>query len=299
MTQRTRSWNVLLSNCDPFTAQAESCLLGDDAVYAINVTSAEDVAAGVRFAQKANIRLVIKSTGSDLLGRSTGEGTLSIWTHYLKGMRFLPYNSPTYSGPAVKVGAVVQGWEILKATSSHGLRIVAPTCPTVAVAGGFTQGGGHSDLSSINHLIASPNEKSSLFWALSGGGAGTYGVVLSMTIKAFLDGPVGSATLSFNALNISDDAYWSAITAFHSGLLTWAGRGGSASYTITNTIFFLQLTKFPGLSVSDMNALIQPLRDELQHLNVTYSASVTSFPSYLAHFAYDFGPLPYGIYTAA
>jgi hypothetical protein len=38
---------------------------GNIAEYSINVTSAKDVAAGVKFAQKKNIRLVIKNTGHE------------------------------------------------------------------------------------------------------------------------------------------------------------------------------------------------------------------------------------------
>lgn len=33
--------------------------------YAINITGAEDAAAGLKFAQKNNIRLVIKNTGHE------------------------------------------------------------------------------------------------------------------------------------------------------------------------------------------------------------------------------------------
>ena len=38
---------------------------GNIAEYSINVTSAGDVAAGVKFAQEKNIRLVIKNTGHE------------------------------------------------------------------------------------------------------------------------------------------------------------------------------------------------------------------------------------------
>ena len=55
----------LNNSCSPFTAESSDCTLGNIVDYTINVTSAEDVAAGVIFAQRQNIRLVIKNTGHE------------------------------------------------------------------------------------------------------------------------------------------------------------------------------------------------------------------------------------------
>ena len=186
----------------------------------------------------------------------------------------------------------------------------------MGVAGGFTQGGGHSDLSSTyglsadqvlewevvtangDHVTSSASTNSDLFWALSGGGGGTYAVVLSVTVKAFPDGPIGGASLSF-ASSISQDTYWDAINAFHSSLPTWVDQGGSAAYTITNESFYLQPATFPGLSTTGVMALLQPLISHFESLEIHYSVNFTYFPSYLAHFSHYYGPLPYGIYPSA
>jgi len=52
-------------SCDPFTAEPSPCLVGNYVRYAINVTTADDVIAGVNFASKNNIRLVIRNTGHE------------------------------------------------------------------------------------------------------------------------------------------------------------------------------------------------------------------------------------------
>jgi len=52
-------------SCDPFTAESSPCLVGNYVRYAINVTTADDVIAGVNFASKNNIRLVIRNTGHE------------------------------------------------------------------------------------------------------------------------------------------------------------------------------------------------------------------------------------------
>lgn len=53
------------ASCDPFTPRTKPCTLGNYVDYAINCTNAEDAAAGLRFAQAHNIRLVIKNTGHE------------------------------------------------------------------------------------------------------------------------------------------------------------------------------------------------------------------------------------------
>ena len=53
------------ASCDPFTPEQSPCLLGNYVSYSIKVTCWQDVAAGIQFAQKKNIRLVVKNTGHE------------------------------------------------------------------------------------------------------------------------------------------------------------------------------------------------------------------------------------------
>ena len=252
-----------------------------------------------------------------LLGKSTGKGALSIWTHYLKNISIYQYESANYSGSAIKLGAGVQGWEVLEAANARELRVVIATGLTTGLAGAFSQGGGHSDLSSLyglaadqvlewevvtangDRLTASPAANFDIYWALSGGGGSTYGVVISMTVKAFPDGPIGTAAITFSNLNASQNTYWKGVSAFHSNLLTWVESGGSASYAITNQSFSLIPATFPSTSKKDVTRLISPLKDALNGLSLHYSINVTIFPSYLTYISHYFGPLPYGPYAAA
>ena len=52
------------------------------------------------------------------------------------------------------------------------------------------------------HLITTPKQNSNLYCALSGGGAGTYAVVLSLTSKVHQDGRIGDGKLNFNAMAV-------------------------------------------------------------------------------------------------
>jgi len=60
-------------SCPPVGASAGqtpvTCSIGDSPRYTVNATTVEDVSRSILFAKKHNIRIVIKDTGHDLLGR--------------------------------------------------------------------------------------------------------------------------------------------------------------------------------------------------------------------------------------
>lgn len=144
---------------------------------------------------------MLNQPGHDFSGKSAGANSLSIWTHGLNDIDFLPkYKANGYSGPAFKVGAGVQIRDIYKAAYDQRLVVVGGEGMTVGYAGGYLQGGGHSPLSSIlgmgaDHVLeigvvtgdgrfvtASSAENADLFWALRGGGGGklrAYGFTVS------------------------------------------------------------------------------------------------------------------------
>lgn len=86
-------------------------------------------------------KLVMKANASDSYnGKSTGAGSLGLWTHNLKSIEILDYESGQYSGKAMKMGAGIQGFEAATAAHDNQLTIVGGECPSVGLAGGYTQG---------------------------------------------------------------------------------------------------------------------------------------------------------------
>ncbi|KAI0758134.1 FAD/FMN-containing isoamyl alcohol oxidase MreA [Fomes fomentarius] len=288
-------------SCDPFTPEHSPCLLGNYVRYAINVSSAQDVATGIRFAKERNIRLVIRNTGHDYNGKSTGAGSLAIWTHHLKNITFLDYSDPSYTGKAIKVGAGVQGGEAYAAADAQGLAVVGGDCPTVGIAGGYSQGGGHSALASKYGLgadqvwVANRQNNTDLFWALAGGGGSTYGVVLSMTSKAHKDIPVSSANFTFTSEGITQDIYYEAIAAWQAALPPIVDSGIMVIYFFTNTSFAASPITAPGVSSSELAALLTPYFDKLKGLGVTYASYIDQFPGYYSQFSTMQSPIQVGI----
>ncbi|KAI0156931.1 hypothetical protein GGR57DRAFT_491405 [Xylariaceae sp. FL1272] len=177
-------------SCDPFTPRDAQSVIGTHVHYAVNASSVVDYRRTIAFAKAHNIRLVIRNTGHDLI----------LWTHYMKGTTILDYASSTSAGKAMKIGAGVITSEAQKAAGAQGHVVVEGDDETVGIAGGYTQSGGTSPHASKFGLsdqvlewevvtadgtlrTATPTLNSHLSWSLSGGGGGTYGAVLSMTVK--------------------------------------------------------------------------------------------------------------------
>lgn len=235
-------------------------------------------------------------------GKSTGAGALSVWTHHLKTLEFKDWNDQYYTGKVAKLGAGIQGMEAYEAAQARGLRMVSGECPTVGMAGGYSQGGGHSALSSKyglgadqvlewevidgngRFLVANREQNSDLYWALSGGGGGTYGVVWSMTSKAHADGHVAGLNLTFTTTNVSDKTFFSVVEYYNSLLPSIVDEGVMSLNFLTNTSFSISPMTGPGVPLAKLESLIKPVLTKLKQLDIQYTYSAEEFGTYLDQF---------------
>ncbi|KAK4493712.1 hypothetical protein PRZ48_014897 [Zasmidium cellare] len=286
------------NSCNPFLEPTAPCTLGNLAVYAVNATCTEDIAKTMDFVRRHNIRLTIRNTGHDYMGKAAGAGSLTIWTHYLNGMEVLNYNSSFYTGKALKMGPGVMNQDAFRFTQSHGLVNVGSNCQTVGVAGGYTQGGGHGPLGSKfglaadqalewevvtgtgEVLTARPDRNQDLYWALSGGGGGTYGVVTSLTVKTYPDLSTTASNLTFTSAGIDSAHYWDVVHTWIRSLPTLTGSGCWASWVLTPGVFTLGPGTCPGKDREFMSDLLQPTLSKLRQYNVSYNLSITEFPTF-------------------
>lgn len=116
-------------SCLPTNTTNGTCTLGAYPSYTVNISSVSQIQLALNFARNTNLRLVIKNTGHCFLGKSSGAGSLSIWTHHLKDIAFLPdYQDASYQGPALKVGAGVTVREVYTAAHEHGVSVLGGIC---------------------------------------------------------------------------------------------------------------------------------------------------------------------------
>jgi FAD/FMN-containing dehydrogenase len=161
-----------------------------------------DVQAIVRWAAKHHVQVGIRSGGHSYAGLSSTIGLL-VDLSRLSMVRLEP------GGTQAQVGAGATLGRVYSALWTAGQRTIpAGSCPTVGVAG-LTLGGGHGFVARAFGLACdslrgarivtadgrahdvSPNARQDLFWALRGGGAGSFGVVTRLT---FATRKVGTVT---------------------------------------------------------------------------------------------------------
>lgn len=118
------------ATCQPQSANDSTCEIGGFPLYSVKATNVAQIQLAVNFARNLNLRLVVHNTGHDFLGKSTGAGSLSIWTHNLKSIKVIKdfKSAGGYRGPAAKLGAGVQVQELYEAAELEDYTGVGGEC---------------------------------------------------------------------------------------------------------------------------------------------------------------------------
>lgn len=194
---------------DPALTQASGWADGWRSVpsaFVVDARKTADVVTAVDFARRHRLRLVVKGGGHAYQGTSCAPDSLLIWTRPMRDVvlhdEFRPEGCGTEAGrPAASIGAGALWLDAYRHVTTRGGRYVqGGGCTTVGVAG-LIQGGGFGSFSKRYGLAAgglieaeivtadgrvlTVNRCShpDLFWALKGGGGGSFGVVTRLTLR--------------------------------------------------------------------------------------------------------------------
>ena len=206
-------------------------------VYAVVVRSAGHIAAAVDFARDHGLRLVVKGRGHSYVGASNAPDSLLIWTPRMTDLRvheaFVPRGCAgrVAPQPAVTMDAGTDWLAAYRAVTTQGGRYVqGGGCTTVGVAG-LILGGGFGSFSKCYGTAAGSLLEAEvvtadgkirtvnacthpdLFWALKGGGGGTFAAVSHLTVRTH-DLPESFGIVSFKVQAASDEAYRALLREF-------------------------------------------------------------------------------------
>ena len=265
--------------------QSSGCLDGwrsTPSAYAVRAGSAADISAAIRFATRHNVALVVKGGGHSYLGGSNAPDSLLVWTRDMEDITlhdaFVPQDTVAAPVPAVTLGAgCIWGQAYQAVTTQAGRYVQGGGCLTVGVAG-LVQGGGFGSFSKQFGLAAgsllqaeivtadarrrtvNASRDPDLFWALKGGGGGTYGVLTSLTLQTHtLPETFGLVTWTLRAT--SDDAFHRLLAAF---LDTYATHLFNPNWGEQARVFrhnrFQIMMLFHGLTQPQAEACWQALR---------------------------------------
>jgi len=254
--------------------------------YALAAEDGTDIQAAVDFARQHRLRLVVKGTGHDYLGRSNAPDSLLVWTHKMRQVSmhdaFVPQGcAATMAGsPAVSVGAGTRWIEAYQeVTVRHGRYVQGGGCTSVGAAGGFMQGGGFGSWSKKYGIaaaslleaevvtadgrlrVANACQNQDLFWALRGGGGGTFGIVTRVTLRTHpLPSYFGAVDGSIVA---QDDAAFKELlerfVVFYRESLSNEHWGEQVKVRRNNSLELSMV--FEGMTAKEAEKVWQPLRD--------------------------------------
>jgi FAD/FMN-containing dehydrogenase len=190
--------------------------------YAVAARNAEDMAAAVKFARKHNLRVAVRGGGHSYQGTSNAPDSLLLWTRHISDItlheNFVPRGCKTAPQPAVTCGAgVIWGHAYDAVTTKAGRYVQGGGCATVNVAG-LVQSGGFGSFSKHYGMAAAGLLEAEcvtadgkirtvnacndpeLFFALKGGGGGSFAVVTHVTLRVRdLPQDFGAALLRIDA----------------------------------------------------------------------------------------------------
>lgn len=179
----------------------------EPSAYAVKARTAADVAAAVNFARAHNLRLAVKGAGHSYQGTSSAPDSLLIWTRAMNAVQlhdgFVPQGCDVSPVPAVTAGAGCVWIDLYHAvTAEAGRYVQGGGCTDVGVAG-LVQSGGFGSFSKAFGTAASSLLEAEivtadgavrtcnactnpdLFWAIKGGGGGSWGVVTKLTLQTY------------------------------------------------------------------------------------------------------------------
>ncbi|CAE7121974.1 unnamed protein product [Rhizoctonia solani] len=191
---------------------------------------------------------------------------------------FVPEGCNKVGVPALTYGAGQDTGSLYTFAEANNITFIGGSARTVGAAGGWLQGGGHSILSNTYGLgvdralqfrvvtpdgrfrIANVCQNQDLFWALRGGGGGTFGVVLEATSQV-VPNKVATIALSWQ-LTPSPENIRSFFTILVQNSLRWSQEGWGGYLTATAS-----LLANPKLNATQAAESLMPLTNYLKNVS--------------------------------
>lgn len=254
-------------------------------VYAVAAHRTEDVVAAVNFARNGNLRLVVRGGAHSYKGGSNAADSLLIWMRAMNDIhihdRFVAQGceGKQTPQPAVTLEAGTMWIDAYNAvTTEAGRYVQGGGCATVGVVG-LIHGGGFGSFSKHYGMAAASlleaeivtadgvvrvinqYQEPDLFWAIKGGGGGSFGVVTKITLETH-ELPVYFGGVSLRIKADSDHSYRRLIerfVSFYSDNLFNAHWGESTKVQPDNTLTVGMVSH--GLSKEDSEEVWRPFLD--------------------------------------
>jgi len=242
--------------------------------YSVEAKTVEDIQEAIKFANTHNLEVTVKTSGHSYSGSSMGKNSLLIWMYNFIKYTEIKENFTDSCGNlyphTIKVGGG-ETWNDVYFKLRSDFHIVGGGGLTVSAAGGWLQGCGLSAMSrkygigidnvlnfevvlaNGTFMMADACSNPDLFWALRGGGGGTWGVVTSIHYRIY---PAETVTFFFMDIKIVNrsvdtvdawiekwvelspnlDRRWGGYWTLNTAIMYFVGNKSEAERTFINEI---------------------------------------------------------------
>jgi hypothetical protein len=150
----------------------------------------------------------------------------------------------------------------------------------------------------------SQNKNADLYWAMLGGGGGTFGIITSAVVKVHEKVPVTTSVFNFTSAGIPAETFWEAVRFFWDEM---------PKYNAAKTYSYFSIIKpFPGfyvftmtpffatkMTVAQFNMLTKPFFDKLAALGIPYEIETKYHESFYPAYQETFNKIDFHIGSTA
>lgn len=149
-------------------------------------------------------------------------------------------------------------------------------------------------------VTATPSVNSDLYWALLGGGGGTFGIVTSAVVKVHRKVPVTVSTWTLTSDASTAGAFWEAVRFFWDQFPTYNAAKTYSYFTLMKlapgTYTWSMMPFFAtDKTVAEYEALIKPFYERCIELGIRLEANTTHYNSFYPAYQATFAQLNYAV----
>ncbi|KAI1079344.1 FAD-binding domain-containing protein [Whalleya microplaca] len=323
----------LLNSLAPTQGISGTCKLGRLSAYYVEATTADHVSATLKFVKKHGIRLSIKNTGHDYYGRSTAPNSLALWVRNMREMSYhdkFSVHDDQFENVGI-IGAGVSAVEAFTYFERYNMHITVGAVASVGIAGGFGQGGGHGplgptyglmvdqaiefDVVTADGVVRTINKYNDpdLFWAMRGGGGGTFAVLLRYKLQLHKALPMNVYAFAANLTNstlVSDltksPVHRDVVTALANNQTMWSNNkiAGYNFFLPSNIISVQVLPSNDTQALKNLTSEYATFLGSIKGLSVISNQYVTlktysEYAAFMLPFLETNGPVGVGIAEAS
>jgi hypothetical protein len=144
-------------------------------------------------------------------------------------------------------------------------------------------------------VTVSPEKNSDLYWAMNGGGGGTFGIVTSAIVKVHPKMPVTTSVFNFTSADVGAETFWKGVEAFWDDMPAYNEAKTYSYFFLSNASGTYSFEMFPffatNKTVAEYEELTKPFFDKLTALGISYKIATAHYDTFYGAYQATFNTI--------